>query len=440
MSFTRERLLEQLAAFEPHAGRPSRYVVAFSGGLDSSVLAHAISRQDTTPVLAIHIDHGLQAEAAEWARHCESFANTLGIEFLSLRVNVQLESGKGPEASARDARYAALHARLQAGDWLLSAHHREDQAETLLLNLVRGSGPAGISGIGAVRRFGPGWLVRPMLDFERADLLDYATRNGIEWIEDPSNADKRFDRNFLRHEILPRLKTRWPDIATRLQRSALHSSEASALLVDLARIDLDALGGQSDRLPINALLDLPRDRQKNLIRYALRARGLSVPTALQLETLLDNVLQARDDAQPQVRWPGGSARRYRGALYLLPDELPETLPGGPISGSRVDLGSGLGSLHFEPGQGRGLDPRLVGPKLRLQYRKGGEKILIDGQQHTKKLKTLLQEEGVVPWMRDRVPLIYSGDTLVAVGDLFLAAEAAATPGVAVRWSERPALH
>ena len=151
MRFTRERLLETLAGFEPHAGRPSRFVVAFSGGLDSSVLAHALSGSDL-PVVAVHIDHGLQKESDEWARHCEQFAAKLGIEFRHRKVEVQLESGKGPEASARDARYAALHDVLRAGDWLLSAHHREDQAETMLLNLVRGSGPAGIAGIGAVRQ------------------------------------------------------------------------------------------------------------------------------------------------------------------------------------------------------------------------------------------------------------------------------------------------
>ena len=439
MSFTRERLLEQLAGFEPHAGRPARYVVAFSGGLDSSVLAHAVAGADV-PVIAVHIDHGLQAESEDWARHCEDFATSLGIEFHRHTVRVQLESGKGPEASARDARYTALHAEVHSGDWLLSAHHREDQAETLLLNLVRGSGPAGIAGIGAVRRFGAGWLVRPLLDFDRADLEAYARRHEIRWIEDPSNADKRFDRNFLRHDILPRLKTRWPDIARRLQRSALLSGEASGLLVDLARIDLETLGGEAGRLPVQDLLDLPRDRRKNLIRYALRARGLTVPTALQLDKILDDVLRAREDAQPQVRWPGGSARRYRGALYLLPDDLPGSLPEGSIKGSRLELGGGLGTLHFDPGAERGLDARLVGPRLRLEYRKGGEKIRVDGQSHTKKLKKLLQDKGVVPWMRDRVPLVYAGDQLLAVGDLFIAADAASSPGVAIRWEDRPALH
>jgi len=212
------------------------------------------------------------------------------------------------------------------------------------------------------------------------------------------------------------------------------------LLVDLAKIDLEALGGQSGRLPVQQLLDLPRDRRKNLIRYALRARGLTVPTAQQLDSILDEVLRARDDAQPQVRWPGGSARRYRDALYLLPDELPNTLPEVSITGSRLELGGGLGTLYFEPGAERGLDASLVGPRLRLEYRKGGEKIRLDGQSHTSKLKKLLQEEGVVPWMRDRVPLVYSGDTLVAVGDLFIAADAASSPGVAIRWEDRPALH
>jgi len=190
VSFTRGQLLERLAAFEHQAERPSRYVIAFSGGLDSSVLAHALVAANI-PVLAVHIDHGLQKESDDWNRHCEAFAGSLGIAYRCHKVTVQLESGKGPEGSARDARYSALHDLLEPSDWLLSAHHREDQAETLLLNLVRGSGPAGIAGIGAVRRFGPGWLVRPLLQFERADLRAYAETHEIQWIEDPTNADKR---------------------------------------------------------------------------------------------------------------------------------------------------------------------------------------------------------------------------------------------------------
>ena len=441
MTFSTGQLREQLAALETRAVRPGRYVIAFSGGLDSTVLAHALVEADTgIPIVAVHIDHGLHEDSSAWGAHCAAFARSIGIEYLCREVTVQLESGKGPEASAREARYTALHAELQHGDWLLSAHHREDQAETLLLNLVRGSGPAGIAGIGAIRRFGPGWLARPLLETDRASLVDYASANGLEWIEDPSNTDRRFDRNFLRHEILPRLKSRWSDIAARLQRSASHAGEAAALLADLADIDLDNLGGRPERLPVDGLLELPRGRQKNLLRYALRLCGLSTPTALQLERILADVLPARADAQPLVTWPGASVRRYRNGLYLLPEVLAEVPTAAPVTGEQVALGAGLGRLHFDKGAAQGLATALFERGLRLAVREGGEEIQPLGQSHTRKLKKLLQEEGIVPWMRDRLPLVYSGDDLVAVGDLWIAADAAAEPGVAIRWTDRPALH
>ncbi len=441
MTFSPELLQAQIAELENQAAKPSRYVIAFSGGLDSTALAHALSRAGTdVPIVAIHIDHGLHAESQRWRDHCEVFATSLGIEYRSRAVTVQLESGKGPEASAREARYTALHAELEQGDWLLSAHHREDQAETLLLNLVRGSGPAGIAGIGAIRRFGPGWLARPLLHTDRASLRAYADKNELDWIEDPSNTDRRFDRNFLRHEILPRLKARWPDIAARLQRSARHAGEASTLLADLGAIDLAALGGHPERLPIDDLLTLTPGRQRNLLRYSLRLLGLSTPTALQLERILGEVLPAREDAQPHVSWPGASVRRYRNGLYLLPEVLATVPVSTSIEADNVPLGAGLGVLHFEFGAKHGLSSELFKRGLRIDIRQGGEEIQPDGQGHTRKLKKLLQEEGVVPWMRDRLPLIYSGSRLVAVGDLWIAADATSTPGIAVRWSERPALH
>jgi tRNA(Ile)-lysidine synthase len=441
VTFTSGHLREQLAELEKQAGRPSRYVIAFSGGLDSTALAHALVAGNTDiPIVAVHIDHGLHDDSSRWSAHCEAFAGSLGIEYRSRVVTVQLESGKGPEASAREARYTALHAELQHGDWLLSAHHREDQAETLLLNLVRGSGPAGIAGIGAIRRFGPGWLARPLLNTDRASLRDYVAAHELQWIEDPSNTDRRFDRNFLRHDILPRLKSRWPDIAARLHRSASHAGEAASLMADLAEIDLDALGGVAERLSIDGLLALTPGRQRNLLRHALRLLGLSTPTALQLERILKEVLPAREDAQPHVTWPGASVRRYRNDLYLLPEVLADAPLCGPILGNEVPLGAGLGVLHFEPGAPGGLSTDLLERGLRLDVRQGGEEFKPEGHAHTRKLKKLLQDEGVVPWMRERLPLIYSGDRLVAVGDLWIASEAYSKPGVALRWSERPALH
>jgi len=443
VTFSPAILAEHLQEIESTAGKPARYVIAFSGGLDSTVLAHALARNSDVPdvpVLAIHVDHALQTDSADWSKHCAKIAAELEIEFRSLLVEVQLESGKGPEASARDARYAALHAELSNDDWLLSAHHREDQAETLLLNLIRGSGPAGVAGIGDVRRFGPGWLVRPMLNVARADIEQYANDLDLHWVEDPSNEEQRFDRNFLRHEVLPRMKSRWPDVATRLQRSAGHAGEASQLLIELAAIDLESLGSRATRLPIDGLLRLSVARQRNVIRFALRELGLSTPTAVQLERILKEVIPARVDAQPLVSWAGASVRRYRNGLYLLPENLADAVESESLSGADLELGIGLGTLHFEPGADIGISPELFNSGLTIKPRTGGEEIQLQGQTHTSKLKKLLQEEGVVPWMRDRLPLIYSGDQLVAVGDLWLAEDAATRPGVAVRWIDRPALH
>ena len=443
MTFDTAILGASLDSLEATAGKPSRYVIAFSGGLDSTVLLHALqarSGQHEIPIIAIHVDHGLQDDAGDWNRHCESVASDLGIAYRCLSVTVQLESGKGPEASAREARYTALHGELRAGDWLLSAHHREDQAETLLLNLVRGSGPAGIAGIGSLRRFGPGWLARPLLDVERTALRDYADSAGLDWVEDPSNQDRRFDRNFLRHEVVPRLRSRWPDIAARLNRSARHSGEAAELLAELAEIDLDTMGGRPERLPIDRLTLLSRARQRNLIRFALRRLGLATPTALQLRRVLGELIPAREDAQPLVSWPGGSVRRYRNGLYLLPEKLDAAPESTCLADSELELGSGLGVLRFVPGADRGLSEGLYSRGLRLAFRQGGEEIQPFGHRHTRKLKKLLQEEGIVPWMRDRLPLIYAGERLVAVADLWLAADAVSEPGVALRWDGRPALH
>ncbi len=443
MIFNAAILAEQLAALAEVAGSPARYVVAFSGGLDSTVLLHALAElceQSAVPLLAIHVDHGLQRESKGWSEHCEGFAKQLGVDFRSDVVSVPIESGKGPEGAAREARYSALHARMQSKDWLLSAHHREDQAETLLLNLIRGSGPAGVAGIGAIRHFGPGWLARPMLNVDKAAIRQYAVDANLGWIEDPSNSDRRFDRNFLRHEVLPRLASRWSDITTRLQRSSAHASEASALLTELAEIDLDCLGGRAERLPIDDLIQLSAARQRNLIRHALRCLGLSTPTTLQLDRVMSEVIPARDDAQPLVNWPGASVRRYRSGLYLLPEKLAAALEYSAVSGSRAELGAGLGVLNFDSGAEVGLSEQLVTQGLSVRPRVGGEEFQPEGQSHTRKLKKLLQEEGVVPWMRDRLPLVYSGEQLVAVGDLWIAADAVARPGVAVRWSGRPALH
>jgi tRNA(Ile)-lysidine synthase len=331
---------------------------------------------------------------------------------------------------------------MSPGDWVLSAHHQDDQAETLLLNLLRGSGPAGIAGIAAIRPFENGWLARPLLSFSQESLRNYASSHDLTWIEDPSNSDRSFDRNFLRHEILPKLESRWPELAKRLYRSSRIAGETATLLDDLAAIDAQALGDRLERLSVDALKSLSPERQRNVLRHALRQLRLPTPTAAQLQRVLDEVVAARDDAEPVLKWNGVEVRRYRKCLYLLRSDLAD-LPADtkiPKGCDRVELGHGLGALKLETGAALGLDDKLLERGLELRYRQGGEKLRLIDQSHTKTLKNLLQEKGIVPWMRNRIPLVFSGDQLVAVADLWLAADAASTPGVAIHWQDRPPIH
>ncbi len=429
---TLERLERSLLA---SGTRPSRYLVALSGGLDSVVLAHAAVHCGTDlPVHAVHVNHGLHGDAADWADHCRLLAGDLGIQCSVVEVSVG-EDG-GPEAAARRARYAAIESMMAPGDWLLSAHHREDQAETLLLNLLRGSGPTGIAGIPKLRRFGAGMLARPLLDVPRDELRDYASAHGLNWIDDPSNDESAFDRNYLRHEVFPRLEARWPNIAGRLASSAELAREASDILVDVADFDLANVMERPDRLDVESLSALSGPRQANAIRRAAQLAGLAMPGRVHVQEILKQSAGARDDALPVIAWPGGEARRYRNVLYLLPC-LPLATFDGEVLDDGCDLGPGMGRLELAPGTG--LSEDCVAAGLSLRVRRGGETIVPQDQQHTKKIKKLLQERGIVPWMRERLPLVYSGDRLVAVGDLWTEASVTVPGGMAIRWRDRPAL-
>jgi len=443
VTLSHSALLQSLAALTKKVRPATRYVVAFSGGLDSTVLLHALKAgQERIPVIAVHVDHGLHEDSQQWREHCESIAAGLGVEFHSEQVSIDDTRAQGLEAAARDARYGALESFMAAGDWLLSAHHQDDQAETLLMNLFRGGGPAGLAGIAAIKEFGAGYLVRPLLLFSQSELRNYASANELSWIDDPSNQEQRFDRNFLRHEVLPKIESRWPDVAIRLQRSSRIASDAATLLDDLAAIDAATLGERHDRLDIDGLSKLPDARQRNVLRYAFRQLQLSTPSAAHLQRLLDEVVAAREDAEPVLRWPGVEVRRYRKALYLLPADLCEAPADHKFVNNQdsLQLEHGLGELRLESGASEGLSEALLEQGLELRFRRGGEEFKPIGQSHTKKLKKLLQEAGIVPWMRDRIPLLYSGDELVAVAALWLAADAASTPGVAIHWDNRPPIH
>lgn len=445
MSFSAEILLDELSRIAGDGGLPARFVVAFSGGADSTALLHALAvsrKEHQVALAAVHVNHGLHKDAEHWARHCAAFAASLDVPFESVNVTVRLEDGQGVEAAARDARYAALARLIGPSDWLLSAHHADDQAETLLLNLLRGSGPAGIAGIGVKQPFAGAELVRPLLRVSGQDLRDYASAHGLEWIEDPSNLDTRFDRNYLRKELIPRLAKRWEGLATRLGRSAALAGETNELLQALAEVDMLGLGSP-DRLRVGALVALPKIRQRNVLRHAIRICGLPTPSAKVLQRIIEDILPAREDARPLVRWPGAAVRRYRDHLYLLP-ELPASPAASALQvaadGKEISLGAGMGSLSLRKEGRKGIDPQRVRGGLEVRFRSGGEEIRLPGHDCTHKLKKLLQQEGVVPWMRERIPLLYADGVLVAVGDLWIAEDAMADEGLAVHWEGRPCLY
>ncbi|MDZ7768211.1 MAG: tRNA lysidine(34) synthetase TilS [Woeseiaceae bacterium] len=265
----------------------------------------------------------------------------------------------GTEAAARQLRYDALSRLLEPGDWLLSAHHRNDQAETLLLNVMRGSGIAGLAGIGEFQPLAAGHLVRPMRDVPAAMIAAYAVQHELRWVQDPSNDDTAFDRNFVRHEVLPLLESRWPAAVTSLARSTVFAGEAETLLAELAAIDLPQAGDPAC-MDAAVLMSLNEPRQRNLMRHAIRELGLPLPPARKLERIVTELLPARADARPLVQWPGGEARRYRSRLYLgaplLPYPICPTIVSSPARS--LGLGDGLGELQLVPGVG-GIAPALA---------------------------------------------------------------------------------
>jgi tRNA(Ile)-lysidine synthase len=380
------------------------------------------------PLGAVHVNHGLHGHSSTWAEHCRRVCAGLGVEFVLLAGDARPAPGESPEAAARALRYGLLADWLPAGALLLSAHHQDDQAETLLLQLLRGAGPKGLSAMPARAVLGQGTLLRPLLDCGRAELVAYAAAEGLAWVEDPSNTDTRLDRNFLRQRLLPELKGRWPAAAAVLARSAELCAEAAELQDLVAAQDrIGTAGTRRGTLSLAGLRRLPEARQRNLLRHWLQAAGFSLPSRAVLGRILAEVLAARPDAEPCVHWPGAEVRRYRDDLFVMaplvtvrtepdldwaPDEV-RRLPGGVL---RAEAATGEG-LRLAPGT-----------HLRVRFRQGGEQLRLPGRDHHHALKQLLQARGVPPWERERLPLLYLGDELVAVAGLWVAEGHQAGPG------------
>ena len=449
-----------------------KYLIAYSGGVDSHVLLHLCSQLKNSPsgfdqtFSAVYIDHGLSAHSKKWGRHCQHICFELDIPLTIIEVDARQKNGQSPEASARTARYQAFSHLLDNNECLLTAQHLDDQAETLLLQLLRGSGTKGLSSMPRVKPFSKGFLCRPILDYKKQDILEYARQHQLDWIEDESNLEQRFDRNYLRHTVLPMLEKRWPAVKENFAKSAEVLAESQLLLDDIADSDIQTLyfvnsNGitEYDKLLVEPILkllvsnqeqqqqqDSPRisypwhnnllqnnhkqARLNNLLRHWINLNHLPMPSKKILEQIVHTVIQAREDAMPLVSWHRDAfhcqVRRYRDKLYLLDDSIlfkdqqkdQEYIlsEGQEITlkntNSHVKLSSDI-----EANDEYGFDrKKLLSKIITVRFRKGGELFRKNADGHSHPLKHWFQEQGIPPWEREQMPLIFWGDELIQIGN------------------------
>lgn len=400
--------------------------VAYSGGCDSQVLLYSLSvlKLPCIQIKAIHIDHGLQAASPQWAASCKAWAKELGFDCQVIRVDAQAQTGESPEQAARQARYQALANVISKGDVLLTAHHCDDQAETVMLQLLRGSGPLGLSAMGRTVPFSDGLLGRPLLEFTRADLEDYGRSQGLKWIDDPSNLLLDYDRNFIRHRVSPLFAERWPSWQYVLNRVAFHQAEITKLADDLAAADFSQVADESGTcLKVSGLLQLADYRRRNVLRFWIRQRGLLLPSTRQLSHIEKDVLKAGKDRTPLVHWSNGEVRRYRDYLYamspLVNFDAKFSVHWDTSQHDAIELPTGRLTLSQLREAGLSF-VHLDGASIEVRYRQGGEKIRIKGKNFHQDLKSLFQEAGVPPWLRGRIPLVYQNDKLLLVVGYWLA--------------------
>lgn len=404
----------------PQPAAPARPVLAaFSGGLDSTVLLHWLAAHPAMHggLRAIHVDHGLHPESGAWAAHCREACAALGVPLAVVRVDVARDSGHGPEAAARAARHGAFAAALRGGEVLALAHHADDQAETFLLRALRASGPDGLAAMRPWLAYRAGWAWRPLLESPREALLAYAQAHGLRWVEDPTNTDPSFDRNFMRHAVMPRLCERWPHAAAALAASARLSAEAADLLdAEDAQLLAALQAVPAGTLAVAGLSALPAARRARLLRRWVAGRGLPPLPANGVERIERELLPARHDAEPAFAWSGACVRRWRDALHAGLARAPLPADWAATWDGRAPLAlPGGGTLQLEGADG-------FDAPLRASARRGGERIALPGRGHHHALKHVLQDFGVPPWERERLPLLAdAAGELLAAGDRIVAA-------------------
>jgi tRNA(Ile)-lysidine synthase len=414
-------------------------LLGLSGGVDSVVLLHLLAQLSPSfswRLSALHVHHGISPHAASWAAFCSDLCAKYSIPLQVEHVDINPLRAMGIEAAARQLRHAAL-AR-QKVDFIALAHHRDDQAETILLQLLRGAGVRGASAMPMLKvRQGAPSLLRPLLDVERSELEAYAREHGLEWVEDDSNEDVSYPRNFLRHRVLPVLQQRFPSYRSTLSRSAGHFAEAAALLDELAAQDA-VTAIQEDRLSVAVLRQLSGARGKNLLRYFLVEQSAPIPDATRLTEMLRQLCVAGEGAQIRITWQEWQLRCYRDYAYVLPLTMPAAEFEIVWQGEEeITLPASHGILQFKRVKGQGLSlGRLQQKKVTIRPRRGSESIQLDASRPRQSLRNLLPQQGVPPWQRELLPLLFCGDELVCVPGWATAAKYSAKEneeGALVSW-------
>lgn len=413
--------------------KPRRLIVAFSGGVDSRVLlelAAQYAKSHHIECCAVHVHHGLSNNADHWAEQCQTWCDALSVSLIVERVSLDTNSGESVEKLARDARYQAFKKHIRQGDVLVTGQHIDDQVETFLLALKRGSGPKGLSSMAKVMPFANAYIVRPLLSVTRTDIEGAARDMALTWVEDESNQDVRFDRNFIRHQVTPALTERWPSFRESVSRSAQLCAEQELLLDELLESHLQqALGGnQNQSLSIEALYQHSDLLRARLLRMWLNHCNQPMPSQKQLQLIWEEVACAQLDANPKLVLNGVEVRRFNQTLYLVRETKDLSGWQGDVSvGGRLVLPDGLGGVSLQLGGPESEPGRRVqtfslpnqNAVLRVTFNPEGLSAHPVGRGHSRKLKKLFQEYQVPSWLRRRTPILMDGDRVIAVLGLFV---------------------
>ena len=415
-----------------------RLVLAYSGGLDSTVLLHLLAECRKTlsfQLSAQHVHHGLSLNADNWADFCRNFCKQLNIPLTISTVKVNKNNGLGLEAAAREARYKVLLAT--NADFICLAHHQDDQAETLLLQLARGAGVKGLAGMAEMS----GKLLRPLLDVPRSRLEAYAKQHQLIWIEDESNADTRFDRNFIRHKVLPILEESYPSIRQTISRSAQNMADANELLDELALIDALQAGFHPDKstaIGLSVLKNLSEPRVNNCLRWWLAKNSLQMPSQQQLQQITQQLMHAKQDAAIELKVSETrTLRRYQNRAYLVQELPPNATINWLWQGEDVINLPNKTQLIFSKKMGEGISLRKIeNAALRIKFREGNERFKPQLGRPYRSLKVMLQNVDMPPWQRAQLPLIFMDDTLVVIPNIGVDANLQAScdeMGLVVNW-------